>query len=67
MPADEKLAVVSTALALPKVTVPGPLNLVQVWVTVLPEGRPSSVTVPSSDADAGSVTLASVPALTVGA
>ena len=46
VPAAEKLAVVLRALTLPKVTVPGPLTLDQVWVRVLPVGNPSSATVP---------------------
>ena len=67
MPAAEKVAVVSTAFGLPKVTVPGPLTLLQVGV-VAPGGlgRPSSVTVPSRLAEAGSVTVWSAPADTEG-
>src|SRR5712664_195813 len=42
VPAAEKLAVVLSALTLPNVTVPGPLNLDHVTVSVLPAGRPSS-------------------------
>ena len=45
MPAALKAAVVSTAAALPKVTVPGPLTLLHA-VVMLPLGKPSSVTVP---------------------
>ena len=43
------------ALTLPKVTVPGPLTLDHVRANVLPAGNPSSVAVPFSVADAGSV------------
>src|SRR5688572_3454862 len=44
VPAAEKVAVVSTAAALPKLTVPVPLTLLQVWVTVLGgNGIPSSL------------------------
>ena len=68
VPAAEKLAVVSTAAALPNVTVPGPLTSVQVVVTVAGGfGKPSSVTVPSSVAAAGKVIVWSGPALTTGA
>ena len=45
---------------------PGPETLLQVVVTVGP-GLPSSVTVPSSDAVPTTFTLASAPALTMGA
>ena len=56
MPAAEKLAVVSTALESPKVTVPGPDVLVHLVVTAPGGlGRPSSVTVPSRLALSGSV------------
>ena len=56
MPATEKLALVSTAFAFPKVTVPGPLTFDHVVVTAAGGfGSPSSVTVPSSDALAGNV------------
>jgi hypothetical protein len=52
----EKVAVVSTAFALPNVTVPSPLTLVQVVVTLAGGfGSRSSVTVPSRLAEAGSV------------
>ncbi len=68
VPAAEKLAVVSTAAALPNVTVPGPLTCVQAVVTVAGGvGNPSSVTVPSSVATAGRVIVWSGPALTTGA
>ena len=46
MPATLKLAVVLNALALPKVTVPGPLNCVHVVVSVGGAGKPSSLAVP---------------------
>ena len=50
------LAVVSTALAFPKVAVPGPLTSLQIVVTVPGGfGRPSSVTVPLRFALEGSV------------
>ena len=55
IPAAEKLAVMLSALTLPKVTVPGPLNFDHVTVSVLPAGRPSSVAVPVRLAEAGSV------------
>ena len=67
MPAVAKLAVVSTAVGSPKVTVPGPETFVQVVVSRPLGGRPSSVTVPSRLAVAGRVTVASGPALTTGA
>ena len=64
----EKLTVVSTAAALPNVTVPGPLTRVQVVVTAAGGfGSPSSVTVPSSVATPGKVIVWSGPALTDGA
>ena len=53
--------------ALANVTAPGPLDFVQVLVTVAPVGSPSSDTTPFSDAPAGSVIVAAVPAFTVGA
>ena len=55
MPVAEKLAVVALALALAKVTVPGPLTLDQVTVRVLPAGKPSSEAVPLRPAEAGRV------------
>src|SRR6266850_590970 len=66
-PAAEKLAVVVCALTLPNVTVPGPLTLDQVVVSVLPAGKPSSFAVPFKLAEAGSVIVWSGPALTAGA
>ena len=54
VPEVEKLAVVLRALMLTKVTVPGPLNFDQVVVSV-PDGRPSSVTVPLTFAEDGRV------------
>jgi hypothetical protein len=60
--------VVSTAEASAKVTVPGPDTVLHVVVT--PPGgfgNPSSDTVPSNDADPGSVTGWSGPASTDGA
>ena len=67
-PGAEKLAVVSTAVALAKVTVPGPLTWLHV-VLIAPGGlgSPSSVTVPSRVADAGRVIVWSAPAFTEGA
>ena len=57
----------SIAAALPKVTVPGPLTLLHAVVTVAGGfGSPSSDTVPSSAAAAGSVIVSAAPALTVG-
>ena len=66
MPAVLKVAVVSTALGLAKVVMPGPLVWVQVVVTLV-VGLPSSVTVASRVAPWGRVMLWSVPALTTGA
>ncbi len=67
MPSAEKLAVVSTALASPKVTVPGPLTWLQVVVTAPGgSGSPSSVTVPSRAALSGKVIVWSDPAFTLG-
>src|SRR6266850_6510898 len=67
VPAAEKLAVVLSALTLPNMTVPEPLNFDHVTVSVLPAGRPSSAAVPLRLAEAGSVTVWLEPALTVGA
>ena len=66
-PAVEKLAVVTAALGLAKVTVPGPEVLVHAIVNTGGVGRPSSVTVPFSAALAGRVTVKFGPALTTGA
>src|SRR5947209_2515132 len=66
-PDAEKLAVVFRALTLPNVTVPGPLTFDQVFVSVLPAGKPSSVAVPFKLADDGKVMVWSTPALTTGA
>jgi hypothetical protein len=55
VPAIEKLAVVPSTLALPNVTVPGPLNLDHVVVRVLPAGNPSSLAVPARVALPGRV------------
>jgi hypothetical protein len=58
VPATENEAVVLGAEALPKVTVPGPLTIVQVVVTAPGGfGKPSSVTVPLRLADAGNVII----------
>ena len=54
-PEAEKLAVVFVALALLNVTVPGPLTLDQVVVSVLPAGKRSSVAVPFKVAEDGKV------------
>ena len=54
-------------LALSNVTVPGPLTLVHVTLTVLAAGRPSSVTAPRRLAGDGRMTGCGVPALTPGA
>src|SRR3954447_13249110 len=67
MPSALKVAVVLAELGSPNVTVPGPLTLDQVEVRVPLAGRPSSVTDPFSDTDAGSVTVLSGPAFTTGA
>ncbi len=54
VPAVEKVAVVEAALALAKVTVPGPLTTVHAMVRVPGGlGKPSSVTVPTKLAAAG--------------
>src|SRR5262249_54360454 len=50
-----------------KVTVPGPLTLLQATVRWLPAGNPSSVAVPFNVAVFGSVMVRSGPALTTGA
>ena len=55
VPAAEKLAVVLSALTFPKITVPGPLNIDHITVSLLPAGRPPSVAVPVRLAEAGSV------------
>ena len=68
MPGVEKVAVVSTRLASPNMTVPGPLTLLHTVVTTLGGfGRPSSVTVPSKTAVSGWVIILSNPAYTLGA
>ena len=67
VPATLKDAVVEAALGFPKVTVPGPLTLIQLEVNVEPWGRPSSVAVPLSVAEAGRVIVRSGPAFTCGA
>src|SRR5439155_21196995 len=55
IPAVENIAVVVSALGFPNVTGPDPLTWLQVTVSVLPSGRPSSVTVPEKFAAAGKV------------
>src|SRR5256885_4789636 len=63
-----KVAWVSTAAGFWKLTGPGPLSSVQLLVVAAGGlGRPSSLTVASSAAAAGSVTVRSGPALTTGA
>jgi hypothetical protein len=58
VPLCEKVAVVSTAFALPNVTLPSPLTMVQVVVTLAGGfGSRSSVTVPSKFAEAGNVNV----------
>ena len=67
VPLVEKLAVVARWDAFAKVTVPGPLTLLQVVVTTPGGfGSPSSVTVPERDADEGNVIVWSIPAFTTG-
>ncbi len=62
------MAVVESALALAKVTVPVPLTLDQVVVTLAGGlGSPSSVAVPTRLAVAGRVMVWSGPAFTTGA
>ena len=63
---EGKVAVVTGLAAFAKVTLPCPLNLAQVLVTVAPAGSPSSLTTPCSKAPAGNVMAAFTPALTVG-
>ena len=68
MPSVEKLAVVFSAAVFPKVTVPGPVTLDQVVVTVFGgSGSPSSLTEPDRFARSGSVIVWLAPAETVGA
>ena len=55
IPGAEKFAVEFRPAALLKVTVPGPLTVLQDLVSVLPVGKPSSVAEPASVADAGKV------------
>src|SRR5436190_18602553 len=63
-----KVAWVSTAAGFWKLTGPGPLSSVQLLVVAAGGlGRPSSLTVASSAAAAGSVTVRSGPAFTTGA
>ena len=66
VPEVEKLAVVLNAFMLPRVTVPGPLDIDHVVVSV-PDGRPSSVAVPLRFAEDGNVIVWLEPALTTGA
>ena len=54
-PADENAAVELRAAALPNVTVPGPLTVLQDLVSVLPVGQPSSVAEPARVTEAGNV------------
>ena len=54
VPEVENVAIVVTALAFAKLTVPGPLNFDQVVCSV-PFGKPSSVAVPERFAPAGKV------------
>src|SRR5215207_7023304 len=61
------MAVVSTADASCSVTVPGPERVVHQLVSDGGDGKPSSVTVPSSVAAPRSRTVASMPAATCGA
>src|SRR5437867_2795946 len=65
VPEVENVAVVFSALAFPNVTVPHPLNVDQVVVSV-PFGRPSSLAVPDKFALAGSVFVWFVSAFTTG-
>src|SRR6266550_4115724 len=67
VPASLNAALVTVIVGLANVTVPGPLTLLQVLLSVLPEGRPSSLTVPLRLAWAGRVIVWSGPALEVGA
>src|SRR5947199_10399342 len=57
IPAVENIAVVVSALGFPNVTGPDPLTWLQVTVSVLPSGRPSSVSVPEKFAAAGKVII----------
>ena len=67
VPACEKLAVVLAALALAKVAVPGPLNLLHLRVSAPGGlGKPSSVAVATRLAVLGNVIVRSGPALTTG-
>jgi hypothetical protein len=68
VPAWPNDACVSTAFAFWKVTVPGPLETLHVTVTAAGGlGRPSSVTVPSSEAPKRMLAVAFGPASTTGA
>src|SRR5206468_12804284 len=68
IPAVENIAVVVSALGFPNVTGPDPLTWLQVTVSVLPSGRPSSVAVPERFAAAGRVIIMRFAlALTTGA
>ena len=58
---------VARAFGFEKVTVPVPLNLLHVTLSVLPSGRPSSVAVPIRATVAGKVMVCADPALTTGA
>jgi hypothetical protein len=56
-PAADIAAEAFNELTLTKMTVPGPLTLVQVTERVAPVGRPSSVAVPDNVGPAGRVTV----------
>jgi hypothetical protein len=66
VPAAENVAVVLATAGCANVTVPGPLTLLHSVVRA-PPGRPSSETVPASEAWLASVIVRSAPALTMGA
>jgi hypothetical protein len=56
VPGELKLTAVLSEFAFPKLTVPGPLTLLQVVVSVAGGlGRPSSVALPAKEAEFGNV------------
>ena len=68
VPDKENVAVVFSDVAAENVTVPGPLTLVQAYVSVAGGlGKPSSDAVPVKFAEVGNVIVWSAPALATGA
>src|SRR5262249_2852388 len=62
-----KFALADNEAGLLNTTGAGPLTIVQVEVTALPRGTPSSLTCPDKDTDPGAARVSGPPALTEGA